>query len=76
MKVKQISDKTFKEHIIDVDDELYESALKIQSISELDIPLIVSEDGKSINVLFKGGEREVGERDTHKYIVKITKQEY
>jgi len=76
MKVKQINEKDFKEYDIEVADELYSVAEDIQKISNCDMPIIVTKNGKEVRVQFKAKDRYPGERDTHHYIVKIEKIPY
>lgn len=76
MKLKQVSEKDFKEYEYEVDDELYSVAVNIQKIANCDMPIIVSNEGKELRVCFAATERIPGEHDTHRYMIKIEKIPY
>jgi hypothetical protein len=76
MKLKQVSEKDFGEYEIEVDDELYSVAEQIQKIANCDFPIIITNEGKELRVCYKAKERQVGERDTHRYMIKIEKISY
>lgn len=76
MKLKQVSEKDFKEYEYEVDDELYSVAVNIQKIANCDMPIIVTKEGKEARVQFKAKDRYPGEKDTHRYMIKIEKIPY
>lgn len=65
----------FKTIEVNISDEFFEVAEEIYDLTNKELPIMVSEDGKSIKIRYEK-ERKIGEKDTHAYLIEIKKIDF
>ena len=73
-KILIVSEEDFKPIEIDVDDEQLKVAEEVREYFETDMSgIMFSDDGKTMKIRHQVKERFPGEKDTHAYLITITK---
>jgi len=76
-KINYVSEKDFKEIEIEIEDEFYNVAEEIREYFDNNgFGIIYNETDNSLNINYQPIPRHVGEKNTHEYLIKITKIPY